>query len=113
MARGDGTERRLRLDSRARRACGERTRRRKNERNARDRCAQVGEQREPVVARRASPTLSGGGYGVFEKTDDGGVRLHEAPPPSKDDIAEVAERVRYRALRWPFLGERCGGRRRR
>jgi hypothetical protein len=34
--------------------------------------------------------------GVFEKVD-GGVRFHEAPPPSKDDVAEVARRVRDRA----------------
>ena len=37
--------------------------------------------------------------GVFEKVD-GGVRFHEAPPPSKDDVAEVARRVRDRAVRW-------------
>jgi hypothetical protein len=35
--------------------------------------------------------------GVFEKTDDGGVRFHEAQPPSKDDVSEVAQRVRDRA----------------
>jgi len=38
--------------------------------------------------------------GVFEKTDAGGVRFHEAPPSSRDDVAEVAQRVRDRALRW-------------
>ncbi len=38
--------------------------------------------------------------GVFEKTDAGGVRFHEAPPPSKDDVAEVAKRVRDRAVKW-------------
>jgi hypothetical protein len=37
--------------------------------------------------------------GVFEKTDHG-VRFHEAPPRSKDDVAEVAQRVRDRAVRW-------------
>lgn len=37
--------------------------------------------------------------GVFEKTDHG-VRFHEAPPRSKDDVPEVAKRVRDRALRW-------------
>jgi len=37
--------------------------------------------------------------GVFEKTDHG-VRFHEAPPRSKDDVTEVAQRVRDRALRW-------------
>jgi hypothetical protein len=29
-----------------------------------------------------------------------GVRFHEAPPPSKDDVGEVAQRVRDRAVRW-------------
>jgi hypothetical protein len=38
--------------------------------------------------------------GVFENTDAGGVRFHEAPPSSKDDVAEVAQRVRDRAVRW-------------
>jgi hypothetical protein len=38
--------------------------------------------------------------GVFEKTDAGGVRFHEDPPPSADDVAEVARRVRDRAVRW-------------
>ncbi|WP_437987902.1 transposase [Sorangium sp. So ce117] len=38
--------------------------------------------------------------GVFEKTDGGGVRFHEAPAPSKDDVSEVAKRVRERAVRW-------------
>jgi hypothetical protein len=38
--------------------------------------------------------------GVFVKTDAGGVYFHEAPPSSKDDIAEVAQRVRDRAMRW-------------
>jgi hypothetical protein len=28
------------------------------------------------------------------------VRVHEAPPPSKDDVAEVARRVRDRTLGW-------------
>ena len=28
--------------------------------------------------------------GVFEKTDDSGVRVHETPPPSKDDVDQVA-----------------------
>jgi len=37
--------------------------------------------------------------GVFEKTDQG-VRFHDAPPPSTDDVAEVARRVRDRAVRW-------------
>jgi hypothetical protein len=37
--------------------------------------------------------------GVFEKTDHG-VRFHEAPPSSKDDVAEVAKRVRDRSVRW-------------
>jgi hypothetical protein len=49
--------------------------------------------------------------GVFEKTDDGGVRFHEAPPPSKDDVGEVAKRVRDRAVRWlrrhRYLDERA------
>jgi hypothetical protein len=38
--------------------------------------------------------------GVFEKTDTGGTRFHEAPPSSKDDVAEVAKRVRDRAVKW-------------
>lgn len=38
--------------------------------------------------------------GVFVKTDAGGVRFHEAPPSSKDDVAAVAQRVRNRAVRW-------------
>lgn len=38
--------------------------------------------------------------GVFERTDAGGVSFHEAPPPSKDDVAEVAKRVRDRAVKW-------------
>ena len=38
--------------------------------------------------------------GVFEKTEAAGVRFHEAPPSSKDDVAEVAQRVRDRAVRW-------------
>ena len=38
--------------------------------------------------------------GVFEKTGEGGVRLHEIPPPSPDDVAQVARRVRDRAVRW-------------
>jgi hypothetical protein len=38
--------------------------------------------------------------GVFEKTDHG-VRFHEAPPRSKDDVTEVAQRVRDRAVRPP------------
>ena len=37
--------------------------------------------------------------GVFKKVD-GGVRFHEAPAPSKDDVTEVARRVRDRAVRW-------------
>jgi Putative transposase len=49
--------------------------------------------------------------GVFEKTDAGGVRFHEAPPSSKDHIAEVAQRVRDRAVRWlrrrGYLDERA------
>jgi hypothetical protein len=47
--------------------------------------------------------------GVFEKTDHG-VRFHEAPPSSKD-VAEVAQRVRDRAVRWlrrhHYLDERA------
>ena len=47
---------------------------------------------------------------MFEKTDAGGVRFHEAPPLSKD-VAEVAQRVRDRALRWlrrkGYLDERA------
>jgi hypothetical protein len=39
------------------------------------------------------------------------VRVHEAPPPSKDDVAEVARRVRDRALGWlrrhGYLDERA------
>lgn len=38
--------------------------------------------------------------GVFERTGDGSVRFHEAPAPSKDDVGEVARRVRDRACRW-------------
>ena len=49
--------------------------------------------------------------GVFDKTDDGGVCVHETPPPSKDDVEEVARRVRDRALRWlrrhSYLDERA------
>jgi hypothetical protein len=49
--------------------------------------------------------------GVFEKTDAGGVRFHEAPPSSKDDVAEVAQRVQGRAVRWlrrhGYLDERA------
>src|SRR6185503_6560891 len=49
--------------------------------------------------------------GVFDKTGDGSVRVHEAPPPSKDDVDEVARRVRTRALRWfrrhGYLDERA------
>ncbi|XYH95555.1 transposase zinc-binding domain-containing protein [Sorangium sp. So ce1128] len=37
--------------------------------------------------------------GVFEKTVMG-VRFHDAPPPSKDDVGFVARRVRERALLW-------------
>jgi Putative transposase len=48
--------------------------------------------------------------GVFEKTDHG-VRFHEAPPSSKDDVAEVAKRVRDRSVRWlrrhGYLDERA------
>jgi hypothetical protein len=48
--------------------------------------------------------------GVFEKTDQG-VAFHEAPPPSKDDVAEVARRVRDGAVRWlrshGYLDERA------
>ena len=50
-----------------------------------------------------------------EKTDAGGVRFHEAPPPSKDDVGEVAQRVRDRAVRWlrrrGYLDERDAMRR--
>jgi hypothetical protein len=49
--------------------------------------------------------------GLFEKTDDGGVRLHQTPEPSKDNVDEVARRVRHRALRWlrrhGYLDERA------
>ena len=38
--------------------------------------------------------------GVFEKTGYGGVSFHEAPAPSKDDVALVAKRVRDRAVKW-------------
>jgi hypothetical protein len=48
--------------------------------------------------------------GVFEKIE-GGVRFHEAPPPSKENVGEVARRVRDRALRWlrrrGYLDERA------
>ena len=48
--------------------------------------------------------------GVFEKTAMG-VRFHDAPPPSKDDVSEVARRVRERALPWlrrrGYLDERA------
>jgi hypothetical protein len=37
---------------------------------------------------------------VFEKTAGGGVRVHEAPAPSKDAVGEVAQRVRDRFVRW-------------
>jgi hypothetical protein len=37
--------------------------------------------------------------GVFEKHGEG-VRLHEAPPPAKDDVATVVQRVHDRALVW-------------
>jgi len=37
--------------------------------------------------------------GVFTKVD-GGVRFHEAPPPSPAEVLEVAQRVRDRAVRW-------------
>ena len=36
---------------------------------------------------------------VFEK-HGGGVRIHEAPPPAKTDVADVARRVHDRALVW-------------
>jgi hypothetical protein len=40
-----------------------------------------------------------------------GVRFHDAPPPSKDDVGEVARRVRDRALLWlrrrAYLDERA------
>jgi hypothetical protein len=49
--------------------------------------------------------------GVFDKTDDGGVRFHAAPPPDKDDVVLVAKRVRERATRWlrrhHYLDERA------
>ena len=49
--------------------------------------------------------------GVFDKTGDGGVRVHEAPPPCRDDVDEVARRVRDRALLWlrrhGYLDERA------
>src|SRR5215468_723359 len=38
--------------------------------------------------------------GVFVKTGEGGVRFHETPAPTKDDVALVARRVRDRAVRW-------------
>ncbi|XXY08311.1 transposase [Sorangium sp. So ce185] len=48
--------------------------------------------------------------GVFEKTAMG-ARFHDAPPPSKDDVSEVARRVRERALLWlrrrGYLDERA------
>ena len=37
--------------------------------------------------------------GVFEKRGEG-VRLHEATPPQKADVADVVRRVHDRALRW-------------
>jgi hypothetical protein len=37
--------------------------------------------------------------GCFEKQGEG-VRMHEAPPPAKTDVAEVARRVHDRALAW-------------
>ncbi|MEO5726706.1 MAG: transposase zinc-binding domain-containing protein [Byssovorax sp.] len=37
--------------------------------------------------------------GVFTKVDDG-VRFHETKPPSQDDVALVARRVRNRFVRW-------------
>jgi hypothetical protein len=38
--------------------------------------------------------------GVFEKTGNGGVRFHEAKAPSKDDLGELAKRVRDRMVKW-------------
>jgi hypothetical protein len=37
--------------------------------------------------------------GVFEKQGEG-VRVHEAPPPAKTDVADVARRLHARALAW-------------
>ena len=37
--------------------------------------------------------------GVFEKTDSG-IRFHETKPPSMEDVAQVAKRVRDRFVRW-------------
>jgi len=49
--------------------------------------------------------------GVFEKTGDGTVRVHEAPPPTNADVVDVAERVQGRTLRWlrkhGYLDERA------
>ena len=49
--------------------------------------------------------------GVFEKTGDGTVRVHEAPPPANADVVDVAERVQGRTLRWlrkhGYLDERA------
>ena len=48
--------------------------------------------------------------GVFEKAGDS-VRVHEAPPPEKADVEDVAKRVHDRALRWlrrhRYLDERA------
>jgi hypothetical protein len=48
---------------------------------------------------------------VFEKTGGGGVRVHQAPAPSKDDVGQVAQRVRDRFVRWlrrhGYLDERA------
>jgi hypothetical protein len=38
--------------------------------------------------------------GIFEKTGNGRVRFHEAKAPSKDDISELAKRVRDRMMKW-------------
>jgi hypothetical protein len=49
--------------------------------------------------------------GVFEKTGDGGVRFHEAPAPTQQDVALVAKRGRDRTVRWlrrhGYLDERA------
>jgi hypothetical protein len=66
---------------------------------------QVGHASPSIATVRRSSSAQGRSpprlrFGAFEKTGDGGVRVHEAPPPSKDDVDEVARRIRDRALRW-------------
>ena len=38
--------------------------------------------------------------GVFSRDEQGRVRFHAAPPPTREELAEVVRRVRRRALAW-------------